>query len=157
MTRSDQEAVFFYSFAGYMLVSMLGTVLLLLGALAGMKLLFAAARLAFGAEAAYSSKTLFYDSAGFALASAGTAVLHYYLGSLLLYSGLHRRLLGACVAVAAVFCGLFFWRGALHSSLGAYAFSGLCVTLSALIGGLAALTQRPAENPWPFTAASLFR
>jgi len=157
MTRSDQETVFFYSFAGYMLVSMLGTVLLLLGALAGMKLLFAAARLMLGAEAAYAHKTLFYDSSGFALASAGTAVLHYYLVSLLLYSGLHRRRLGAGAGVAAVFCGLFFWRGALHSSLGSYAFSGLCVTLCALIGGAAALTQRPGENPWPFTAAAIFR
>lgn len=157
MTRSDQETVFFYAFAGYMLVSMLATVLLLLGALAGMKLLFAAAKLALGARAAYGAKTLFYDSAGFALASAGTAALHYYLASLLLYSGLHRRLLGAAVAVAAVFCGLFFWRGALHSSLGAYAFSGLCVTLSALIGGVAGLAQRPGENPWPFTASALFR
>jgi hypothetical protein len=157
MTRSDPETVFFYAFAGYMLVSMLATVLLLLGALAGMKLLFAAAKLALGGGAAFAYKTLFSDSAGFALASAGTAALHYYLASLLLYSGLKRRLLAFCVAIAAVFCGLFFWRGALHSSLGAYAFSGLCVTLSALIGGWTGLAQRPGENPWPFTAAALFR
>lgn len=157
MTRSNREKVFFYSFAGYMTVSLLATVLLLLLSLAGMKLLFAAARLALGPGDAYPLKTLFYDSAGFAFAAGGTAALQYYLASLLLYSGLERRLLAAALCAVAVFSGIFFWRGALYSALGAYAFSGLCVTLSALLGGAAGLLQGPGENPWPFTASSLFR
>lgn len=157
MTRSSRETVFFYSFAGYMTVSLLATVLLLLLSLAGMKLLFAAARLALGPADAYPLKTILYDSAGFGIASAGTAALQYYLTSLLLYSGLERRLLASALVSVALFSGLFFWRGALHSALGAYAFSGLCVTLSALLGGAAGLLQKPGENPWPFTASALFR
>ncbi len=158
MTRSSgAETVFFYSFACYMGVSLLGTVLLLLTALAGMKLVFAAALFGFGPREVYWIKPLIYDAVGFAAASAGTALLQYYLASLLAMSGLDRRLLGTAVFCAAVFSGLFFWRGALYSALGAYAFSGLTVTLSALIGGCAGLLQRPGENPWPFTAAALFR
>ncbi|MCM2267538.1 MAG: hypothetical protein NDI60_07150 [Elusimicrobiales bacterium] len=157
MTRSSRESVFFYAFAGYMTVSLLSVVLLLLGALAGMKLLFAFAKLTLGAVEAYRYKPVFYDAAGFALASAGTAALHYYLASLLALSGLERRVLAAAVFSVAILSGLFFWRGALHSALGAYAFSGLPVTLAALIGGGAGLAQRSGENPWPFTASSLFR
>lgn len=157
MTRSSRETVFFYSFAGYMTVSLLATVLLLLFSLAGMKLLFHAARLALGPGDAYPLKPLFCESAGFAIASGGTAALQYCLTSLLLYSGLERRLLAAALCAVAVFSGLFFWRGALHSALGAFAFSGLSVTLAALLGGAAGLLQKPGENPWPFTASSLFR
>ncbi len=157
MTRSSREGVFFYSLAAYMTASLLATVLLLFASLAGMKLLFWAARAALGPGHAYPVKPLFYDSAGFALASAGTAALQYYLSSLLLYSGLGRRLLWAALLLVSVFSGLFFWRGAVYSALGAYAFSGLCVTIAALIGGAAGLLQRPGENPWPFTASSLFR
>ncbi len=157
MTRSNAEAVFLYSFACYMGVSLLATVLLLLVSLAGMKLAFAAALFAFGPREVYWIKPLLYDAVGFALASAGTALLQYYLASLLALSGLDRRLLAAAVLTASVFSGLFFWRGALYSALGSYAFSGFTVTLSALLGGCAGLLQRPGENPWPFTTAALFR
>jgi len=158
MTRSsaDGETIFFYAFSGYMAVSLLSTAVLLLAALAGMKLIFVLAKFAFGPAEVYWIKPLIYDAAGFALASVGTALAQYYLASLLLYSGIGRRTLAAAVLFVAVFCGLFFWRGALRSTLGAYAFSGLTVTLSALIGGCAGLFQKPGENPWPFTITTLF-
>lgn len=146
MTKSSPD--FFYAFSGYVAVSLLATALLLLAALAGMKLAFAAAKFAFGPDEVYRLKPLLYDAVGFALASAGTALAQYYLASLLLYPGTGRRAPAAAVFFAAVFCGLFFWRGALSSSLGAYGFSGLTVTLSALIGGYAGLFQKPGENPW---------
>jgi hypothetical protein len=156
MTRSDPETVFLYAFASYMAVSLLITVVLLLASLAGMKLAFALAMSALGPKEVYWLKPLIYDAAGFALASAGTALAQYYLASLLTFSGIGRRTLAAAVLFVAVFCGMFFWRGALRSSLGAYGFSGLTVTLSVLIGGYAGLFQKPGQNPWPFTVSSLF-
>ncbi|MBI5744260.1 MAG: hypothetical protein HY952_06905 [Elusimicrobia bacterium] len=157
MTRSEPETVFFYSLAGYMTVSLLATSLILLSSLAAMKLVFSGVRLNLGPEEVYRLKPLFCASAGFALASVATAVLQFFLASLLLLSGLERRVLGAAVLAVSVFSGLFFWRGAAHSALGAYPFSGLPVTLSALCAGFCALFQKPGENPWPFTAAALFR
>jgi hypothetical protein len=156
MTRNS-EAVFLYSFSGYMAASLLTTALLLFSALALMKLSFVAAVLVLGPAHSYWAKPLFYDSAGFALASAGTALAQYLLASLLAHSGLDRRLLAAAAFIVSVFCGLFFWRGALRSSLGAYGFSGLSVTVSALLGSFNGLFQKPAENPWGQRAAALFR
>lgn len=46
-----------------------------------------------------------------------------------------------------------FWRGAHFSSLGAYGFSGLAVTLAALLGGLEAVFQESGEDR--FQAAAL--
>lgn len=157
MTRSDQESVFLYTLAGYMTVSLLATALILLGSLAAAKLAFGAAKMQFSPVDIYHVKPLLSVSAGFALASAATALLQYYLASLMLLSGLERRLLGAAVLLVSVFSGLFFWRGAQHSAFGAYPFCGLPVTLSALGAGFAGLFQKPGENPWPFTAAALFR
>ncbi|OGR41497.1 MAG: hypothetical protein A2X35_10855 [Elusimicrobia bacterium GWA2_61_42] len=148
--------MFFFAFSGYMAVSLLLTVILLLAALAGMKLSFALAKAAFGGLEVYRLKPLVCDAAGFALASSGTALAQYYLASLLVYTGVDRRTLAAAVFFAGVFCGLFFWRGALLSSLGSYGFSGLTVTLSAFIGGYSGLFQKPGENPWPLAVASLF-
>ncbi len=156
MTRSRQDLLL-YSLAAYLAFSSFLTVLLLLGSLAGMKFIFLLARVSLGPAKVYWLKPLMYDSAGFALASAGMAVLQYYLVSLLHFSGVGRAALSAAVFFAAVLCGLFFWRGAFYSSLGAYGFSGLSVTLSALLGGLAAVFQCPGDNPWPFTIFSYFR
>jgi hypothetical protein len=61
------------------------------------------------------------------------------------------------VFIGSLFCGLFFWRGALRSSLGAYGFSGLTITVSALLGSFTGLFQAPAENPWPAAAGSIFK
>lgn len=154
--KKNSEAVFLYAFSGYMAASLLTTVLLLLAALAAMRLSFSMAVAALGAEHAYRVKPLFYDSSGFALASAGTALAQYYLASLLVHSALDRRLLAAAAFMVSVFCGLFFWRGALRSSLGSYGFSGLTVTVSALIGGFNGLFQKPSDNPWGARAAALF-
>jgi hypothetical protein len=156
MRRSSEEA-FLYSLAVYLAVSALLTALLLLGALAAMKLSFAFASFALGPEKVYWVKPLIYDSLGFAAVSAATALLQYYLASLLQFSGAGRRSLAGAVLTCAVFCGLLFWRGAAHSSLGAYGFSGLCVTAAVLIGGLGAVLQAPGENPWPASYAARFR
>ncbi len=156
MTRSSEEKLL-YALAGYLAVSLFSTVLLLLAALAGMKFFFALARFALGAREVYRLKPLLSDSFGFAIASGGAALLHYYLVSLLKVTGADRAWLCAAVFFTAVFCGLFFWRGAAYSSLGAYGFSGLSVTVAVLIGGLAAAFQKPGENPWPEKISSLFR
>lgn len=156
MTRSSEEKLL-YSLAGYLAVSLFTTLLLLLAALAGMRLSFHLARFALGAREVYWLKPVIYDSCGFAIASGGAALVHYYLVSLLSFTEAGRAWLCGTVFFAAVFCGLFFWRGALYSSLGAYGFSGLSVTLAVLIGGLAAALQRPGDNPWPAAVSSFFR
>ena len=156
MTRSSEEKQL-YALAGYLAASLFSTLLLLLAALAGMKLFFSLARFALSAKEVYWLKPLLYDSCGFAIASSGAALVHYFLASLLRVSVADRPWLCATVFFAAVFCGLFFWRGAAFSSLGAYGFSGLSVTISILIGGLAAVFQKPGENPWPEKISTLFR
>lgn len=140
MKRSE-EAVLLYSLAAYLGASLLATVLLLLGALAAMKGFFVFARFLLGAREVYWIKPLLYDSVGFALASCGTALVQYCLVSLFRRSGVERTELAVIVSFTALFCGLFFWRGALFSSLGAYGFSGLAVTLAALLGGLPAVLE----------------
>ncbi len=142
MKRSE-EAALLYFFAAYLGASLLATVLLLLGALAAMKVFFIFARFVFGPQEVYRLKPLLYDSVGFALASAGTALVQYYFAGLLRRTGIERPELAAIVSFTALFCGLFFWRGALFSSLGAYGFSGLTVTLAALLGGLQAVFRKP--------------
>ena len=156
MTRSREE-VLLYCLAAYFAVSFLLTTLLLLTSLTAMKFLFAAARLSLGPARVYWVKPVLSDSAGFALASSATALLHYYLVSLLRFTGAGRAALSAAVFFCAVLCGLLFWRGSWHSALGAYGFSGLCVTAAALLGGLGAVFQRPGENPWPLSVSSFFR
>ena len=138
MKRSE-EAALLYTLAAYLGASLLATVLLLLGALAAMKGFFIFVRFIFGPQEVYRLKPLLYDSIGFSLASAGTALVQYYFAGLLRRTGIERTELAVIVSFTALFCGLFFWRGALFSSLGAYGFSGLTVTLAALLGGLAAV------------------
>lgn len=155
MRRSD-EAALAYALAAYFGASLLLTALLLLSALAAMKGTFGLARLALGPREVYWLKPVIYDSVGFALSAAGTALAQYYLAGLLRLTGEPRPFLAVLVGFCALFCGLFFWRGAQHSALGGYAFSGLCVTLAALLGGLTALWQDRAENPWPASFAQRF-
>lgn len=152
MKRSDEEK-FLYVLAAYLGASLLITVLLLLGSLAAMKGFFFLAKAALGARAVYWAKTLIYDSLGFAMASAGTALAQYYLASLLRLAVRDRLLESVLGAFAALFCGLLFWRGAMGSALGTYGFSGLCVTMGALVGVYEAVSQNPAENPWPESIA----
>ncbi len=156
MKRSEDEGLV-YALAAYFGASLLATALLLLGALAAMKGAFALARLVLGPREVYWLKPLLYDSVGFSVSAAGTALVQYYLASLLRLSGEERAFHTVLVGFCALFCGLFFWRGALNSSLGGYGFSGLCVTLSALLGGVTALWQDRSENPWPSSAALYFR
>jgi len=145
MTRNS-EAVLLYSLAAYLGASLLATALVLLGALAGMKAFFIFSRFILGPREVYWIKPLLYDSVGFALASSATALVQYYLVRLFSRSGMERTELCVIVSFTALFCGLFFWRGALSSSLGGYGFSGLCVTLAALLGGLEAALQEPEER-----------
>ncbi|MDA8130721.1 MAG: hypothetical protein M0011_04355 [Elusimicrobia bacterium] len=147
MKRSEDELAL-YAMLGYLAASLLATVLLLLAALAAMKAVFAAARFLLGPREVYWLKPALYDSVGFAAAAAGTALLQYLSISLLRTLLRDQAFLSALVAFCALFCGLLFWRGALFSPLGAYGFSGLAVTLSALIGGLAAVFQKASDNPW---------
>ncbi len=157
MTRSSGEERLVYALAAYLGASLLATVLLLLSALAGMKFLFFAARYALGPEAVYWLKPALYDSAGFALVSAGTALAQYFLVSLLRRAADEKMFLAVICGFTALFCGLLFWRTALLSSLGAYGLSGLTVTLAALLGGLEAVYQADTQNPWPPSVSSLFR
>ncbi|HAT73270.1 MAG TPA: hypothetical protein DCS63_10695 [Elusimicrobia bacterium] len=157
MTRSDPGTAFIHTLPGYLAVSLLSTAVLLVSALGLMKLAFVLGELVLAPERAYWPKPLPYDAIGFALASSGTALAQYYLVNLLLYPGVGRRMLAAAILSAAVLCGLFFWRAAQSSTLGAYAFSGLTVTLSALIGGGAGIFQKPGQNPRPFINSPYFR
>lgn len=156
MKRSEGEALL-YSLAAYLGASMLATVLLLLGALAVMKVFFISAKFALGAGGAYWLKPLLHDSVGFAAAASGTALAQYYLVSLFRLSGVDRAELAVIVSFTALFCGLLFWRGALLSCLGAYGFSGLPVMLAALLGGLEAVFLEPGKNPLPASVSSFFR
>lgn len=147
MKRSDEERLL-YMLLAYLATSLLGTLLLLLISLAAMKLFFALALFALGPTEVYWLKPALYDSLGFALSSAGTALGQYLLTSFLRLAARDRLFLSMIVSFTALFSGLLFWRGAVYSSLGAYPFSGLCVALSALLGGLAAALQAPSENPF---------
>ena len=147
MKRSEDELAL-YAMLGYLAASLLATVLLLLASLAAMKVSFAAARFLIGARGVYWLKPALYDSVGFAASAAGTALLQYLLLSLLRPLLRDQAFLAALVAFCSLFCGLLFWRGALSTPLGAYGFSGLAVTLSALLGGLTAVYQRESESPW---------
>ena len=146
MTRSRGTATAYF-LAAYLAASALTTVILLMAALAGMKLLFLLGRFIMGPESIPWIKPRIYDSFGFALASCGTALAQYYIAGHLVFFGTRRRA-AAMVLFASILCGLVFWRGALLSALGAYGFSGLSITMSALIGGLAAVLRKPADNPW---------
>jgi len=157
MKRSSGEERLVYALAAYLGASLLATALLLLCSLASMKLFFAAARYALGPEAVYWIKPALYDSVGFALASAGTALAQYFLVSLLRRAAEEELFLAVICGFTALFCGLLFWRAALFSSLGAYGLSGLSVTLAALLGGLEAVYQPDTDNPWPASVSSLFR
>ena len=156
MKRSE-ETVLLYQLAAYLGASMLATVLLLLAALAGMKGFFVFARFILGPKEVYWIKPLLYDSLGFALASAGMALAQYHLVGLFRRSGVERGELAFIVSFTALFCGLLFWRGALFSSLGAYGFSGLTVTLAALLGGLEAVFQEPDKDHRPHAGSSPFK
>lgn len=153
MKRSEEELLL-YSLLGYLGASLLATVLLLLFSLASMKLFFSAMRFALGADRVYWLKPAAYDSLGFALSAAGTAVLQYFLSGFLRLAAGDRAFISMVIAFTALFCGLVFWRSAVNSPLGAYPFSGLCVTIAALIGGLASVFQPDSGNPFP---RSLFR
>lgn len=155
MTRSE-EAQLLYSLAAYLAASMLATVLLLLGALAFMKGFFALARFGLGPQGVYWIKPLLQDSAGFAFSSAGTALAQYYFVGLFRRTGALRIELAVIVSFTALLCGLLFWRGAHSSSLGAYGFSGLAVTLSALLGGLEAVFQESAKDSLAAAPSSPF-
>lgn len=147
MRRSEEELTL-YAMLAYLGASLLSTVLLLLLSLAAMKLFFAAAKFALGPSEVYWLKPALYDSLGFALAAGGTALLQYFLVSLLCWNISDRAFLTVLVSFSALFCGLLFWRGSAYSSLGAYGFSGLAITLSALLGGLEAVFQKSSDNPW---------
>ncbi len=155
--KRNKEEVLFCAFSAYLTLSLLTTALLFLGSLAGMKTVFAGARLALGLENVYRFKPLICDACGFAFASAGTAASQYYMLSLLNLSGAGRRALAALLLFTSVFIGLFFWRIAANSSFGAYGLSGITITICALLGGLQGLFQRPRENPWPLSASSCFQ
>jgi hypothetical protein len=157
MTRSSGEERLVYALAAYIGASLLTTVLLLLLSLASMKLFFFAARYALGPGAVYWLKPALYDSVGFALAAAGTALTQYFLVSLLRRAADEKLFLAVICGFTALFCRLLFWRAALFSTLGAYGLSGLTVTLAALLGGLEAVYQADTENPWPPSASALFR
>jgi hypothetical protein len=122
-----------------------------------MKFFFFFAKAALGAKAVFWAKPLLTDSLGFALASAGTALTQYYLAGLLRLGVNDRVLESVLAAFAALFCGLLFWRGALASPLGAYGFSGLCVTLAALLGSFEAIFDKPERNPWPASVQNFFK
>lgn len=155
MTRSREEA-FLYSLSAYTAASLLSTLLILLASLAAMRFFFAGLRLALGAPKVYLIKPLLFDSCGFAVAAALTGVFQYFAVSLFKFCGAGRGALASAVLFMSVFCGLFFWRGAFYTSLGGYAYSGLAVTLAALLGGLEAVFQDRSENPWPPSTAAYF-
>jgi len=144
--RRREEALLLYSFAAYLAASMLATILLLLGALGVMKAFFVFARYVFGPPEVYWIKPVLYDSVGFASASCGTALVQYHLVRLFRRSGVKGAELAVIVSFTAIFCGLLFWRGALFSSLGGYGFSGLTVTLAALLGGLEAVWEEKTNG-----------
>ncbi|HNW45340.1 MAG TPA: hypothetical protein PKI19_12605 [Elusimicrobiales bacterium] len=155
MTKSRGYALLF-AFTGYIAASHLATAVILLGGLAAVQSGFALARLALGFDRIYWLKPVLCDASGFAVVSALTALTQYYFLSLLGLSRAGRAPLLAAMGCSALLSGVFFWGAAEYSSLGAYGLSGLPVTLSALIGGTAAVFQKPEENPWPAAYARFF-
>ena len=145
-----------FAFTGFLAASHLATAVILLGGLAAVQAGFALARLALGFDMVYWLKPVLCDASGFALVSALTALAQYYLVSLLGLSRAGRAPLLAAMGCAALLSGVFFWGAAEYSSLGAYGLSGLPVTLSTLLGGAAAVFQKPGENPWPAVYARFF-
>jgi len=73
------------------------------------------------------------------------------------FSGVGRRWIAGALFYTSLFCGLFFWRFAALSELGAYPLSGLPVMLAAILGGAAALTDKNGENPWPESFSRFFQ
>lgn len=152
--RSDY--IFFCVVSIYISLSLLAGALILLAGLAAVQAGIVLARLALGSQQVSMLKPIFSDAAGFALICAMTALAQYYLTSLLALCGAGRLAMSATAGCSALFLGLFFWRAAELSNLGAYGLSGLPVTLAALIGGAAAITQKAEENPWPRDCSRLF-
>ena len=154
--RKSRGRVLFLVFSTYIAVSHLAQALILLAGLTAAQSAFALGRLALGAQRAYWLKPVLADAAAFGLVSAMTALAQYYLTCLLALCRTGRWALIAAAGSAALFSGLFFWRAVEFSSLGVYGFSGLPVTLAALIGGFAAVSQGPEENPWPESCSRFF-
>ncbi|PIU19275.1 MAG: hypothetical protein COT18_08380 [Elusimicrobia bacterium CG08_land_8_20_14_0_20_59_10] len=147
--------VLILAFCGYFTVSMILTALILLLSLAAAKAVSLLAAPAFGAENFYRFTAL-RDSGAFSVASALSVPVQYLLVSFMLFSGMDRRWLAGVLLYTALFCGLFFWRFAAGSGLGTYPLSGLPVMLACILGGAAALTDEPGENPWPPAVSRFF-
>lgn len=153
--KDHGEQILILAFSGYFAVAMLLTALILLLSLAAAKAVSLLAALAFGTENLYRFTAL-RDSGAFSVASALSVPAQYLLVSFLLFSGIDRRWLAGVLLYTALFCGLFFWRFAAGSGLGTYPLSGLPVMLACILGGAAALTDEPGENPWPPSFSRFF-
>ena len=97
-----------------------------------------------------------YDAAGFAFLTATNALLQYFLASLLsrdLKGGTARF---GVVAFSALFSTMLFLRLAASSSFGAYAFAGVPILLSYLLGGAAGLLQKDVDNPFRGSRIRMF-
>ena len=139
----------FFALSAYFAFSLLSTAFSLLLGLSAVRFGGLLVRLALGAARVSRLTPVPGDAAVFSLACALTALAQYYLVSLLALCRFGGVPLAAAAGGGAVLSGLFFWRAAGLSSLGAYGFSGLPVLLAALIGACAAMDQEPEENPWP--------
>lgn len=97
------------------------------------------------------------DSAGFAFLTVSNTLIQYYMASLLARD-LRKKTRSFCVLVLA--CGvsaLFFHKLAAGSSLSSYALSTLPLIISYLLGGIAGLMQKDAENPFRGRTVKIFR
>jgi len=140
--RKSSDRFLFYTFFCHASVSVLAAAFILRTGLAAVQFGVAQVRVVFGIELAYLVKSAIGDAACFALVSAMTALAQYYLTSLPPLCRSDRGTLLAVSGCSAFLAGLFFWRAAEFSSLGAYGFSGLPVFFAALIGGAAAITRK---------------
>ncbi|MCX5786387.1 MAG: hypothetical protein NTX59_11935 [Elusimicrobia bacterium] len=128
-------------------LSLVTTAFAFLAVQAGVRAAFVCLRFAFGQEKIYRVNPLIYDSAEFALLSAGLALAQYFLASSLALSLKDRVSAFSVLFFSASASGLFFLHIAAGSNFGASRLCGLPVIAACLLGGLTALFQKESENP----------
>ncbi len=153
----DKRFVFFYALALYALVSVVLMSAQFFAAEFLVYVLFRTTHLQIWSGIAYLFRTSFYDSAGFAFLAATNTVLQYYLASLLSRDLKDRSASFGVLIASAVISAMFFLRISASSAFGAYVYASAPLTFSYLLGGVAGLLQKEAENPFRGFSIRIFR
>ena len=128
-------------------LSLVATAFAFLAVQAGVRVVFIWLSFVHGRIKIYWTTSLVYNSAEFALLSAGLAFAHYFLASSLVLSLKDRISVFSVLFFSASASGLFFSHIAAGTNLSVSRLCGLPVIAACLLGGLAALFQKESENP----------